>query len=139
MFQLNDIKVGNITALLELWTTKGLLRKPGLSCRCPVSLENSPKKESKKKKKAKKKKNSVGDNSKVKMMENIDSELQHAMNERAVLDFPEDGPPLHLYFFASDVKVTPDGCLQDTFAPQMEWPFQLTIKGVTYTLFSRGY
>jgi hypothetical protein len=100
---------GSISELVAKWSTTGIVCNSAFAC---------------KKCDDKKKKKSIN---------------PHYLIQKSLLSCREGSkPPQHLYF---DVDVDPlvHLSLQREFMGHLDWPFQLSFHGATYTLFSRGY
>ncbi|OAV90961.1 hypothetical protein PTTG_28135 [Puccinia triticina 1-1 BBBD Race 1] len=116
----NGLNPSDVSGLILLWTTTGLSKTPGLVCRCDsikASSEQKPKPRGRPKK--------------VK-------DLSPAISVKS--QRPEDTnlPPQHLYFFM-EVTQPSDPIERERYMGAMDWPYQITISGVKFTLFSRGY
>jgi hypothetical protein len=98
----------------------------------PLAGKISPKAQEDNKKEKRMK---VGNDSDIEITDNIESELHHEMNEVSCLDFLEDGAPLDLSWFADGLSISSDPNQSGPFAASIDWPFQLTIKGIFYMLF----
>ncbi|OAV86506.1 hypothetical protein PTTG_29868 [Puccinia triticina 1-1 BBBD Race 1] len=69
--------------------------------------------------------------------EDVNSTAEY-VRETSWLGFKDNLPPQHLYFFM-EVTQPSDPIEQEQYMGAMDWPYQITISGVKFTLFSRGY
>ncbi|OAV97277.1 hypothetical protein PTTG_26106 [Puccinia triticina 1-1 BBBD Race 1] len=121
MFQANNVSEADVLGLIDVWTTTGLPKSPGLVCQCDSILgttEKIPKARVRPSKKVK----------------NVDLEPE----EKSQLAFKDELPPQHLYFFFKVTSIT-NPIEQQEYMQSLNWPYQLKIAGETYTLFSRGF
>ncbi|OAV86560.1 hypothetical protein PTTG_29835, partial [Puccinia triticina 1-1 BBBD Race 1] len=143
MFQWNSIELGDVFALVQSWTSVGIQKRSGLSCKCPVidaeqqsDISKSTSPNAKKSKKSKCRKDTDPD---IAVLDPLTGGFHHCMDEVSVMTFKDDTPPQHLYFYLKLPAIRRDDKANQEFMASVNWPFKLDFKGTTYTLFSRGF
>ncbi|OAV85209.1 hypothetical protein PTTG_30700, partial [Puccinia triticina 1-1 BBBD Race 1] len=133
----NGITPSDVTCLLNLWTTTGISKTPGLVCRCD-SINASTEPKPKARGRPKKVKSQSPDITISTEQPNGSSLTAEYVQETSRLAFKDDLPPQHLYFFM-EVTQPSDPIERERYMGAMDWPHQISISGVKFTLFSRGY
>ncbi|OAV97600.1 hypothetical protein PTTG_26010 [Puccinia triticina 1-1 BBBD Race 1] len=139
MFQENNVAESNLQGLIDVWTTTGLSKSPGLVCRCESVLASKNKKPKSRGRPPKVKKDDL--TNKVEVLSQTTRDTNHSVQyvrENSWLAFKEELPPQHIYFFAEVTSIT-DPIEQQQYMRSMDWPYQLKVSGEKYTLFSRGF
>jgi hypothetical protein len=120
MFECNSISGYNILSLITKWSTFGLDGGSCLQCQLCNALRTKKKSKSK----------------------DPNGPEHHAFNsrliKRSIISFPKSGSPLHLYFQINAVPRIGNN-QKSAFMGQLDWPFNLSILGEVYTLFSCEY
>lgn len=126
-FDYAEIPHDDISRLLELWSTEGLIGHSGRVCRqCqPATTCAAPNREGEESSEA----------GSVEVVTGVTSQPAY-MYEHTVLDFQR--PPPHLYFYVEATEITVDST-RSKFMGEMNWPATITIGGVVYRLISRGF
>jgi hypothetical protein len=139
LFNMNKVWPGDVSSLIDQWTSKGIFCIPSIVCR---QCRNSHTK-------ANSKKHSDDNYQPLSHAPDIDvfkgakdpsipEDVQ--LEEHSVLKGfgKEETLPLHLYFVVSTLTIF-DPSERHDFMSNLDWPFKLSFGGVEYTLFSRGY
>ncbi|OAV93844.1 hypothetical protein PTTG_27177 [Puccinia triticina 1-1 BBBD Race 1] len=139
MFQENNVAESDLQGLIDVWTTTGLSKSPGLVYWCKSVLASKNKKPKSRGRPPKVKKDDL--TNKVKVLSQTTRDTNHSVQyvwENSWLAFKEELPPQHIYFFAKVTSIT-DPIEQQQYMRSMDWPYQLKVSGEKYTLFSRGF
>ncbi|KAI7958203.1 hypothetical protein MJO29_006420 [Puccinia striiformis f. sp. tritici] len=140
MFDENLLEYGQVQELINLWTSTGLPKWPGLACKCQSTATNTvPKSQPKSIPK-------IGRKALAKRQESVTvvpltefvPQVTKYVRENTRLAFKDDLAPQHLYFFNEVASLT-DQTIRDWYMASLNWPSTLLVHGYSYTLFSRGF
>ncbi|POW11970.1 hypothetical protein PSHT_08258 [Puccinia striiformis] len=140
MFDENLLEYGQVQELINLWTSTGLPKLPGLACKCQSTATNTvPKSQPKAipktgRKALAKRQESVT----VVPLAEFVPQVTEYVRENTRLAFKDDLAPQHLYFFNEVASLT-DPTIRDRYMASLNWPSTLLVHGYSYTLFSRGF
>ncbi|EFP81781.2 uncharacterized protein PGTG_08030 [Puccinia graminis f. sp. tritici CRL 75-36-700-3] len=132
MFDENRIPHSDVSKLIEMWQTDGLLATSGMICK--HCNPNKPKPKLPKNAKIQKVSSDVDI---VKLLGPSENTSHHII-DRSRLAVPANGAPLHLNFYVDVTGIT-DEKQKNNFMGSIDWPFKINVGGATYTLISRGY
>ncbi|POW13555.1 hypothetical protein PSHT_07721 [Puccinia striiformis] len=140
MFDENQLEYRQVQELIDLWTSTGISKSPGLACKCASNATSTmakPQPQAKSTKRSKplpKREESVA----IVPLSSFTPQASGYVTENSRLAFKEDQPPQHLYFFNEAASLT-DPAVRDRYMASINWPSKLVVAGHSYTLFSRGF
>ncbi|KNE89021.1 hypothetical protein PSTG_17523 [Puccinia striiformis f. sp. tritici PST-78] len=140
MFDENELEYGQVQELIDLWTSTGMLKSPGLACKCAPKATSAIAKAKPGPKSAKHRQPLPEREPSVTIvpLSSFSPEVNRYVSENSRLAFKDDQPPQHLYFFSEAASLT-DKTVRDCYMGSLNWPSKLVVAGHPYTLFSCGF
>jgi hypothetical protein len=132
MFDENWIPHSDVSKLIKMWQTNGLLATSGMICK--HCNPNKPKPKLPKNAKIQK----VSSDVDIFKLLGSSEKTSHHIIDQSRLAVPANGAPLHLNFYVDVTGIT-DEKQKNNFMGLIDWPFKINVGGTTYALNSQGY